>query len=312
MPDFAITFPGQGSQSVGMLAELAELHPLVRETFEEGSDALGLDLWALSQSGPSETLNETQNTQPAMLCAGVAVQRLLARQATARPAVLAGHSLGEYAALVAAGVMALGDATRLVSERGRLMQQAVPPGTGAMAAVLGLDDDAVRSACSEAAQGQVVEAVNFNSPGQVVIAGHAEAVDRALANAREAGARRAVMLDVSVPSHCALMEPAAERLAAAIREIELAPPQTPVLHNVSVAEAQDADAIVAALVAQLHSPVRWVETVRAIGARGATVLVEAGPGKVLSGLVRRIDKSLTALPVLDPATLDKALETIHA
>ena len=312
MADFAITFPGQGSQSVGMLAELAALHPAIRETFEEGSDALGLDLWALSQKGPGETLNETRNTQPAMLCAGVAVHRLLARQATARPIVMAGHSLGEYAALVAAGAMPLGDATRLVAERGRLMQEAVPAGTGAMAAILGLDDDAVRAACAEAAQGQVVEAVNFNSPGQVDIAGHADAVDRAVALATAAGARRAVRLDVSVPSHCALMRPAAERLATALGAVPLEPPQTPVLHNVSVDEARDAAAIADALVAQLYSPVRWVETVRALGARGATAIVEAGPGKVLSGLVRRIDKSLTALPVLDPATLDQALEAIHA
>jgi [acyl-carrier-protein] S-malonyltransferase len=247
-----------------------------------------------------------------MLCSGVAVHRLLSQQSSMRPAVMAGHSLGEYAALVAAGVMSLGDGTRLVAERGRLMQQAVPAGTGAMAAVLGLDDDAVRTACSEAAQGQVVEAVNFNSPGQVVIAGHAEAVDRAVELAREAGARRAVLLDVSVPSHCALMRPAAEHLAAAIRAIELAPPRTPVLHNTSVDEARDAESIAEALVAQLYSPVRWVETVTAIGARGVTSLVEAGPGKVLTGLARRIDKSMTGLPVLDPATLDLALEAIHA
>jgi [acyl-carrier-protein] S-malonyltransferase len=247
-----------------------------------------------------------------MLCAGVAVQRLLFEQATARPVVLAGHSLGEYSALVAAGVMALGDATRLVAERGRLMQEAVPAGAGAMAAVLGLDDDAVRAACDAAAQGQVVAAVNFNSPGQVVIAGHAAAVERAVTLGREAGARRAVLLDVSVPSHCALMEPAAERLADVLRALALCVPQFPVLHNVSVDEAGDPDAIVAALVAQLHSPVRWVETVQAIAARGATVIIEAGPGKVLSGLARRIDKSLTALAVLDPATLDHALETIHA
>lgn len=309
---YAITFPGQGSQSVGMLADLAAAYPAVRETFEEGSDAVGLDLWQLSQSGPKEALDDTQNTQPALLCAGVAVLRVIRQQAAAGPAVMAGHSLGEYTALVAAGVLGLQDAARLVAQRGRFMQDAVPAGSGAMAAILGLDDAAVRQACAEAAQGEVAAAVNFNSPGQVVVAGHAAAVQRAVEAAKQAGAKRALLLDVSVPSHCALMKPAAERLAEAMRAIAFAPPRTPVLHNVNVAEATDPEAIRQLLTEQLFSPVRWVETVQAIGQRGARVLIEAGPGKVLTGLVKRIDKSLTGLAVQDPAGLDKAMESINA
>ncbi|MGB5563721.1 MAG: ACP S-malonyltransferase, partial [Sedimenticolaceae bacterium] len=226
----AITFPGQGSQSVGMLAELAAVHPIVRETFEEGADALGVDLWALSQDGPKERLNETQNTQPALLCAGMGVMRVLEQQMAAPPLVMAGHSLGEYTALVAAGVLGLGDATRLVAMRGRFMQDAVPAGTGAMAAILGLDDDQVRAVCAEGAQGQVAAAVNFNSPGQVVVAGNAEAIARVTGLAKAAGAKRALLLDVSVPSHCALMKPAAERLAEAMQSINFNAPVVPVLH----------------------------------------------------------------------------------
>lgn len=308
----AITFPGQGSQSVGMLADLAAAHPVVRETFAEGSDALGVDLWTLSQEGPKEVLNETQNTQPALLCAGVSVMRVLDRQSGINPIVMAGHSLGEYSALVAAGVLGLADAVRLVALRGQFMQQAVPAGTGAMAAILGLDDDQVRAVCAQGAQGQVAEAVNFNSPGQVVVAGNVEAVARVAELAKAAGAKRALMLDVSVPSHCALMRPAAERLAAAMQDITFNPPQVPVLHNVNVAEATDPAAIRQLLVEQLFSPVRWVETVQAIAGRGAEIVLEAGPGKVLSGLVKRIDKSLQALPVFDPDSLDVAMESINA
>ena len=308
----AITFPGQGSQSVGMLADLAEANPVVKQTFEEGSEALGSDLWSLSQDGPKERLNETENTQPALLCAGMAVMRVLDSQLTEPPLVMAGHSLGEYTALVAAGVISLGDAVRLVANRGRFMQEAVPVGSGAMAAILGLDDDAVRSVCEQGAQGQIASPVNFNSPGQVVVAGDAEAIGRVIELAKAAGAKRALMLDVSVPSHCALMKPAADRLHAAMAQIAFAAPTIPVLHNVSVAEAADADAIRQALVEQLYSPVRWVETVQAIAARGAQVVVEAGPGKVLTGLVKRIDRSLSALPVFDPASLEKAMEAINA
>jgi len=308
----AITFPGQGSQSVGMLAELAAVHPIVRETFEEGADALGVDLWALSQDGPKERLNETQNTQPALLCAGMGVMRVLEQQMAAPPLVMAGHSLGEYTALVAAGVLGLGDATRLVAMRGRFMQDAVPAGTGAMAAILGLDDDQVRAVCAEGAQGQVAAAVNFNSPGQVVVAGNAEAIARVTELAKAAGAKRALLLDVSVPSHCALMKPAAERLAEAMQSINFNAPVVPVLHNVNVAEATDPAEIQKLLVEQLFCPVRWVETVQAIAGCGAEIVLEAGPGKVLAGLIKRIDKTLPALPVFDPASLENAMEAINA
>lgn len=308
----AITFPGQGSQSVGMLSDLAAANPVVKQTFDEGSQALGLDLWSLSQEGPKDRLNETENTQPALLCAGMAVKRVLDEQLTVDPVVMAGHSLGEYTALVAAGVMTLGDAVRLVAKRGRFMQEAVPVGTGAMAAILGLDDDVVRSVCEQGAKEQVAAPVNFNAPGQVVIAGNSEAIARVIELAKAAGARRALMLDVSVPSHCALMKPAAEKLRATMDEIEFEAPAVPVLHNVNVAQSTDADAIRRALMEQLFSPVRWVETIEAIAERGARVVVEAGPGKVLTGLVRRIDKSLSAAPVFDPASLEKAVEAINA
>jgi [acyl-carrier-protein] S-malonyltransferase len=295
-----------------MLADLAAAHPLVRETFAEGSDALGIDLWSLSQEGPKEQLNETQNTQPALLCAGMSVMRVLEQQIPQQPVVMAGHSLGEYTALVAAGVLSLADATRLVAMRGRFMQEAVPAGSGAMAAILGLDDQQVKAVCAEGAQGQVAEAVNFNSPGQVVVAGDAEAIARVADLAKAAGARRALILDVSVPSHCALMKPAAERLAEAMQILTFNTPRVPVLHNVNVEEARDPAAIQQLLVEQLFCPVRWVETVQAIAGRGAEVVLEAGPGKVLVGLIKRIDKSLVALPVFDPASLDIAMESINA
>ena len=308
----AITFPGQGSQSVGMLAELATVHPIVRETFEEGSEAIGLDLWTLSQQGPKEKLNETENTQPALLCAGVAVKRALDQQMSLSVSMMAGHSLGEYSALVAAGAIDLADATRLVAMRGRFMQAAVPAGTGAMAAIIGLEDDKVRAVCAEGAQGEVAEAVNFNSPGQVVVAGNVEAVKRVATLAKEAGAKRALMLDVSVPSHCALMKPAAERLADAMRNMTFNSPAVPVLHNVNVDTASEPDTIRQLLVEQLFRPVRWVETVQKIASQGTEIVIEAGPGKVLTGLIKRIDKSLNALPVFDPASLDTALESIDA
>jgi [acyl-carrier-protein] S-malonyltransferase len=295
-----------------MLADLAAAHPLVRETFAEGSDALGIDLWSLSQEGPKEQLNETQNTQPALLCAGMSVMRVLEQQMPQQPVVMAGHSLGEYTALVAAGVLSLADATRLVAMRGRFMQEAVPAGVGAMAAILGLDDQQVKAVCAEGAQGQVAEAVNFNSPGQVVVAGDAEAIARVADLAKAAGARRALILDVSVPSHCALMKPAAERLAEAMQSLTFNTPRVPVLHNVNVEEARDPAAIQQLLVEQLFCPVRWVETIQAIAGRGAEVVLEAGPGKVLVGLIKRIDKSLAALPVFDPASLDTAMESINA
>ncbi|RMG36486.1 MAG: [acyl-carrier-protein] S-malonyltransferase [Gammaproteobacteria bacterium] len=308
---FAMTFPGQGSQAVGMLADLAEAFPIVRQTFEEASDALGSDLWKLSQEGPAETLNETEHTQPAMLSAGIAVWRVWQEQGGPQPARLAGHSLGEYSALVAAEVLAFADAARLVRERGRLMQAAVPPGAGAMAAILGLDDDQVRTVCEQAAQGEVVEPVNFNSPGQVVIAGQASAVARAIDLAKQAGAKRALLLDVSVPSHCSLMRDAADRLREVMQDLAFAPPRIPVIHNVTAAAASDPDEIMALLAQQLYSPVRWVESVRAMKDAGCDVLVEAGPGKVLTGLARRIDKTMLALPVFDRVSLGKALENIN-
>ena len=309
---FAITFPGQGSQSVGMLSELAAVYPQVRDTFTEGSDALGIDLWALSQDGPKERLDDTRFTQPALLCAETAVMQVLGSQLDESPVVMAGHSLGEYSALVAAGAIDFADAVRLVSLRGEFMQEAVPAGGGAMAAILGLDDDQVRAVCREGAQGQVVEPVNFNAPGQVVIAGAAEAVARTAELAKSAGAKRALLLDVSVPSHCALMKPAADRLAEAMQSVGFGAPRVPVLHNVNVDEANEPAAIRQLLVEQLFSPVRWVETVQAIAGRGAEVVLEAGPGRVLVGLIKRIDKSLLALPVSDPAGVEKAMEAINA
>ena len=312
MGALSFVFPGQGSQAVGMLAELAGAYPLVGDTFAEASAALGLDLWRLVQEGPAEELNLTHNTQPAMLAAGVAVWRVWQQQGGVQPAYLAGHSLGEYTALVAGGAIEFADAVRLVAERGRLMQAAVPEGTGAMAAILGLDDDQVRAACAQAAAGEVVEAVNFNSPGQVVIAGHAGAVARAVEAAKAAGAKRAVTLPVSVPSHCALMRPAAERLAQRLASMAVRVPQIPVLHNVDVAVASTPDAVRDRLARQLHSPVRWAETVRRLAAEGVTLIVEAGPGKVLAGLNKRIDKNLESVAAYDPTSLAAALEAAHA
>lgn len=312
MGRLGFVFPGQGSQAVGMLAELAAAFPLVGDTFAEASAALGLDLWQLVQQGPVEQLNLTHNTQPAMLAAGVAVWRVWGQQCGARPAYLAGHSLGEYAALVAGGAIDFADAVRLVAERGRLMQAAVPAGAGAMAAILGLDDEQVRAVCAQAAAGEVVEAVNYNSPGQVVIAGHAGAVARALEAAKAAGAKRAVALPVSVPSHCALMRPAAEQLAQRLAATAIQLPRIPVLHNVDVAVSTTPDALRERLARQLYSPVRWVETVQRLAAEGVTLVVEAGPGKVLAGLNKRIDKNLESVAVYDPAGLAAALEASHA
>ena len=307
MTQFAIVFPGQGSQTVGMLAELAAQFPLVEETFAEASAALGYDLWQLVQQGPAEELNKTWQTQPALLAASVAIYRVWLEQGGKQPALLAGHSLGEYSALVCAGVLDFADAVRLVELRGKLMQEAVPEGTGAMQAIIGLDDAAIRQACEESAQGQVVSPVNFNSPGQVVIAGNKEAVERAGVACKAAGAKRALPLPVSVPSHCALMKPAAEKLAVALEELTFNTPQVPVVNNVDVKCEQTSAAIRDALVRQLYSPVRWTESVEFIASRGVSQLVEAGPGKVLTGLTKRIADSLTAVAVNDPASLNAAL-----
>ena len=302
----AFIFPGQGSQSVGMMQGWGE-RVEVRATFAEASDALGQDLWALVTDGPADLLNQTVNTQPAMLAADVAVWRVWQAAGGATPALLAGHSLGEYAALVAAGALGFADAVRLVRFRAEAMQAAVPEGVGAMAAILGLDDDVVRAVCSEAAAGEVVEAVNLNSPGQVVIAGNKAAVERAMVLAKARGAKRALPLPVSVPSHSSLMLPAAEKLLAHLQGVTIVTPAIPVLHNSDVQNHPDPDAIRAALAKQLHTPVRWVETVQALKAAGSERMIECGPGKVLAGLGKRIDDSLPALALVDEASLQAAL-----
>lgn len=307
----AFIFPGQGSQSVGMLGDLAAAFPQVRATFDEASAVLGRDLWALTSEGPKDALDRTETTQPAMLAAGIAVWRCWQAQGGAAPAVLAGHSLGEYSALVAGGSIGFADAVALVAERARLMQAAVPEGQGAMAALLGLDDDAVRALCAEQAGNEVLEAVNFNAPGQVVIAGDRAAVERAVSASKAAGAKLAKVLPVSVPSHCALMRDAASGLAERLAAVPIAPPSIPVLHNTSVAEAADADGIRDLLARQLHSPVRWVETIRAMGDRGVTVAVESGPGKVLAGLGKRIDPRIETLAVFDPDGLARAIAQVN-
>jgi [acyl-carrier-protein] S-malonyltransferase len=304
---FAFVFPGQGSQSVGMLNNLAASFARVRDTFQEASETLGYDLWEVVANGPADELNRTPVTQPAMLAAGTAVWRVWQDQGGSAPSVMAGHSLGEYTALVCAGSLDFGDAVALVAERGRLMQEAVPAGTGSMAAILGLDDDRVRQVCAQAAESEVVQAVNFNSPGQVVIAGQQAAVERAMALAKEAGAKRAVLLPVSVPSHCALMRSAAEKLADRLRNVEIQPPGIPVLHNYDVQTHTDPDAIRDALVMQLYNPVRWVEIIQVMASQGAETVVECGPGKILVGLNKRIEKSMTAKFVFDPVTLEDAL-----
>jgi [acyl-carrier-protein] S-malonyltransferase len=309
---FAAVFPGQGSQSIGMLGTLAPEHPEVQKTFAEASEALGYDLWVLAQQGPEERLNATQQTQPALLAAGVAAWRAWKAAGGRDPSAMAGHSLGEYTALVCAGAMDFKSAIKLVEFRGLAMQEAVPAGQGAMSAIIGLDDDAVRAACSEAAQGEVVEAVNFNAPGQVVIAGAAAAVQRAGEICKAKGAKRALPLPVSAPSHCALMKPAAERLAQKLAAMDVRAPRIPVIHNVDVSAHPDPDKIRAALKAQLHSPVRWVETVQKLLHGGMPKQVEFGPGKVLAGLAKRIDKSVEAYPVYDPATLQAAMAAVGA
>lgn len=303
----AFVFPGQGSQSVGMMQGWGG-RAEVRATFAEASDALGQDLWALVTDGPPELLNQTVNTQPAMLAADVAAWRAWQAAGGAVPALLAGHSLGEYAALVAAGALGFADAVRLVRFRAEAMQAAVPEGVGAMAAILGLDDDTVRAVCADAAAGEVVEAVNLNSPGQVVIAGNKAAVERAMALAKEKGAKRALPLPVSVPSHSSLMRPAADRLLAHLKDVAITTPTIPVLHNTDVQSHADADSIRVALAKQLHTPVRWVETIQALKAAGVERVIECGPGKVLAGLNKRIDDSLLAVALVDEASLAVALD----
>lgn len=300
----AFVFPGQGSQSVGMLADLYEAYPIVQETFSEASEALGYDLWAVVESNADGRLNKTEVTQPAILTASVAIFRVLSLDpAYQQPEIMAGHSLGEYSALVCAGALNFVDAVKLVALRGQAMQAAVPEGTGAMAAVIGLDDAAIALACEQSAGDEVVAPVNYNSPGQVVIAGNKAAVERASEACKAAGAKRVLPLPVSVPSHCALMQPAAEALAEALQSIDIRVPTTPVVHNVSVAVANSAENIREALVAQLYSPVRWTETVQHMAAIGVTELFEVGPGKVLTGLTKRIDKAVTGQSLSDLASV---------
>lgn len=307
MSNFAMVFPGQGSQAVGMLADLATAYPIVEETFKQASDVLGYDLWDLVQNGTAEDLGQTQRTQPALLASSVAIYRVWQQKyPELKPSVMAGHSLGEYSALVCAGVLNFQDAIKLVELRGNAMQQAVPAGTGAMYAIIGLDNEAIINACEQAQAevGEIVSAVNFNSPGQVVIAGTKAAAEKAGELCKAAGAKRALPLAVSVPSHCALMKPAADKLAEALQNITLNAPVVPVINNVDVSVETDAEAIRNALVRQLYNPVRWTETVEKMANEGVATLYEIGPGKVLTGLAGRIVKELNAKAVNDVASLE--------
>ncbi len=304
---FAFFFPGQGSQSLNMMSGF-DSYAVAKATFDEASAALGQDLWAMMNGEDAEVIGQTVNTQPLMLAAGVATYRAYLEAGGKEPAVVAGHSLGEYSALVAAGALQFADAVKLVRLRAELMQSAVPQGVGAMAAILGLEDEQIKAICAEAAQGEVVEAVNFNSPGQVVIAGNAAAVERAMAAAKEAGAKRALPLPVSVPSHCRLMKPAAEKLAEALKDVVIATPKIRVIHNADVAAYTDADKIKDALVRQLYSPVRWTETVNLLVEEGITESAECGPGKVLAGLAKRINKDAVCTALTNAEQLAAFIE----
>lgn len=307
----AFVFPGQGSQSVGMLNALGREYPEVKQNFEHASDILGRDLWSIVSDGPEDLLNQTDNTQPIMLVASLSIWRIWCRQSSVRPAWMAGHSLGEYSALVCSESVTFEEAVRLVETRGKLMQEAVPAGVGAMAAILGLEDHQVVAVCSDVAQSEVVAAVNFNSPGQVVIAGNVAAVERAMHAAKEAGAKRAISLPVSVPSHCALMEPAAQRLKDWLQQIVIETPKSTLIHNVDVASHNSPEVIRNALVEQLYKPVRWVDTIRFMHDQGVTCFVECGPGKVLIGLNKRIVKGCEHISMFDPETLNIALEQLN-
>jgi [acyl-carrier-protein] S-malonyltransferase len=309
--NLAFVFPGQGSQSIGMLSELAATNPIITETFEQASDTLDFDLWKLIQQGSVDELNQTHNTQPAMLAAGFAVWKLWCQQSDIRPTWVAGHSLGEYTALVCSEALSFENALKLVVERGRLMQNAVPKGIGAMAAILGLSDHDVVNVCNRVAKDEVVSAVNFNSLGQVVIAGHTTAVERAMLAAKEAGAKRAIKLPVSVPSHCALMENAAKELNSQLQKITIASPKITLIHNVDVSCHSANEVIRNALVKQLFKPVRWVDSIKFMHDQGATTFVEIGPGKILMGLNKRIVKKATHLTIFDPKSLDNVLEQLN-
>lgn len=311
MGKLAYVFPGQGSQAVGMLADLAAEHQTVEDTFKEASEALGYDLWQLVQSGPEEQLNQTEFTQPALLAASIAVWRIASKSGAARPDIVAGHSLGEYSALVAAEVLAFSDAVRLVQQRGQFMQTAVPIGEGGMAAVLGLEDDVVREICKKASTGEeLVEAANYNAPGQVVIAGSNAGLEVAIEGLKDAGAKRAMALAVSAPFHSALMKPAAEKMAEVLANITINKPSIKIIQNVDASYCDDPEKIRANLVAQMYSAVLWTDTVQKLSSDGVTVIVECGPGKVLSGLNKRIDKSIESLSINSIDSLASTLEAL--
>lgn len=309
----AFVFPGQGSQKVGMLADAYQQFSAVRDAFAEASQVVGYDMWDLVQNGQQEALNMTETTQPVLLTSSVALWRAWLEEGGSRPGIMAGHSLGEFSALVCAGALGFGDAVDLVRKRGAFMQTAVPVGEGAMAAIIGLDDEAINRICTDVANRDqaVVSAVNFNSPGQVVIAGQSAAVENAIAQLKEEGAKRAMPLPVSAPFHTVLMKPAGEKLAQAIADITIVPPEVPVVHNVHAATESDPERIRALLVEQIYSPVQWTRCLGAIAASGATQIVECGPGKVLSGLNRRIDKTLHSHSLEDPATLRSTVTELN-
>lgn len=307
---FSIVFPGQGSQAVGMMAELAEQYSLVKDLFVEASDVLDVDLWHMTQEGPNESLQQTENTQPALLTAGVAAWRVWQELGGSTPSMMAGHSLGEYTALVCAGALSFADGVALVRDRGRYMQEAVPEGQGGMAAVIGLDDDAVREVCAAAAEGDVLEAVNFNAPGQVVIAGSSAAIQRGAVQLKEAGARRALPLPISIPAHSALMSPASERLAERIASVDLAVPEIPVMHNCNIQVAGSVEELAQNLVTQLDSPVRWVETIESMHKQGIETFVESGPGRVLGGMIKRIVKGVEIACIEKPDAFADTIEAV--
>lgn len=307
---FSILFPGQGSQAIGMMSDLAEQHAVVKDTFIEASDALGVDLWVMTQQGPIESLQQTENTQPALLTAGVAAWRVWQEHDGPAPSMMAGHSLGEYTALVCAGALSFADGVALVRDRGRYMQEAVPEGEGGMAAVLGLDDDTVRDVCAKAAQGEVLQAVNFNAPGQVVIAGTASAIVRGTELLKEAGAKRALPLPVSIPAHSSLMSPASERLASRIDTVEITMPAIPVMHNCNVQIAQSSEQIAANLVTQLDSPVRWVESIQSMHQSGIETFIESGPGRVLGGMIKRIVKGASIACIEKPEAYVELIDSL--
>ena len=307
MSNLAFVFPGQGSQKIGMLAELAEQNPIIQKTFNEASEVLGYDMWQLIQQGAQEEINLTQRTQPILLTCSVAIWRLWNQKQGASPSQMAGHSLGEWSALVCANVIDFADGLKIVEARGKFMQQAVPVGQGAMAAIIGLDDQAILEACTEANALGVVDAVNFNAPGQVVIAGSNEAVERAMEICKDAGAKRALPLPVSAPFHTSLMKPAADNLADMVNAVTFRSPEVPIMHNVHAQNEQDPQAIKALMLEQIYSPVKWVDCVKQLKQSGVSTLVECGPGKVLSGLAKRIDRELTAVATESAADFDAAL-----